>query len=63
MKKLEKDLDGHKFGSTQMLERNEQLIRDLDATKTQNSTFKDQISKLENELTDAHVKKNISTET
>lgn len=57
VKKLEKDLDGHKFGSTQMLERNEQLIRDLDATKTQNSTFKDQIGKLENELADAHVGK------
>ena len=56
MKKLEKDLEGHKFGSTQMLERNEQLIRDLDAVKTQNSTLKDQINRLEGELNDAHVK-------
>ena len=55
MKKLEKDVDRHKFGSTQMLERNEQLIKELENQRTQNSNLREQITKLETELHDAHV--------
>lgn len=55
MKKLEKDVDRHKFGSTQMLERNEHLVKEIDQLKTQNLTLREQVAKLESELTDAHV--------
>ena len=55
MKKLEKDVDRHKFGSTQMLERNEHLIKEMETLRTQNTTLKEQVSRLETELNDAHV--------
>ena len=55
MKKLEKDVDRHKFGSTQMLERNEQLIKEMENVKSQNITLREQVSRLETDLNDAHV--------
>ena len=55
VKKLEKDVDRHKFGSTQMLERNEQLIKELENVKLQNITLREQLTKLETDLQDAHV--------
>lgn len=55
MKKLEKDVDRHKFGSTQMLERNEQLIKEMENVKSQNLTLREQVSRLETDLNDAHV--------
>lgn len=55
MKKLEKDVDRHKFGSTQMLERNEHLVKEIDNLKTQNQTLREQVSKLESDLNSAHV--------
>lgn len=56
MKKLEKDVDRHKFGSTQMLERNEQLVKEMEIHKSQNITLREQVSRLETELNDAHVR-------
>ena len=55
MKKLEKDVDRHKFGSTQVLERNEFLVKEMDTVKTQNNALREQVSKLEADLNDAHV--------
>lgn len=55
VKKLEKDVDRHKFGSTQMLERNEHLIKEMENIKTQNLTLREQVTKLETDLNDAHV--------
>ncbi|CAF4693613.1 unnamed protein product [Rotaria sp. Silwood1] len=58
VKKLEKDVDRHKFGSTQMLERNEQLVKDTENVKTQNITLREQFTRLEIELNDANTKYN-----
>jgi hypothetical protein len=38
-----------------MLERNEQLIKEMENIKTQNITLREQLSKLETDLHDAHV--------
>ena len=38
-----------------MLERNEQLVKEMENVKTQNFTLREQISKLETDLNDAHV--------
>lgn len=59
VKKLEKDVDRHKFGSTQMLERNEQLVKEMENIKTQNVTLREQVSRLESELNDAHVRRSL----
>jgi uncharacterized protein YoxC len=56
VKKLEKDVDRHKFGSTQMLERNEQLVKDLETFRVQNATLRDQVAKLEADLGESHVR-------
>ncbi|CAF2321988.1 unnamed protein product [Rotaria sp. Silwood2] len=58
VKKLEKDVDRHKFGSTQMLERNEQLVKETENIKTQNITLREQISRLETDFNDANTKYN-----
>ncbi|CAF1594888.1 unnamed protein product, partial [Didymodactylos carnosus] len=58
VKKLEKDVDRHKFGSTQMLERNEQLVKDMETIKAQNLTLKGQITKIEAELNDSQMTRN-----
>ncbi|CAF0944563.1 unnamed protein product [Rotaria sordida] len=58
VKKLEKDVDRHKFGSTQMLERNEQLVKDTENIKTHNLTLREQITRLETDLNDANTKYN-----
>ena len=55
VKKLEKDVDRHKFGSTQVLERNEQLVKDMETTKTQNISLREQVAKLEFDLNEAQV--------
>jgi hypothetical protein len=38
-----------------MLERNEQLIKEMENIKTHNITLREQVSKLETDLNDAHV--------
>ena len=38
-----------------MLERNEQLIKEMEIVKVQNNTLREQVSKLETDLNDAHV--------
>ena len=63
MKKLEKDVDRHKFGSTQMLERNEQLVKDLETFRVQNSSLRDQVTKLETELSESHVRISLPSST
>ncbi len=55
VKKLEKDVDRHKYGSTQVLERNEQLVKDMETFKAQNITLREQVSKLEADLNEAQV--------
>ncbi|CAF1033804.1 unnamed protein product [Adineta ricciae] len=58
VKKLEKDVDRHKFGSTQVLERNEQLVKDMETTKTQNISLREQVAKLEFDLNEAQATQN-----
>ncbi|CAM2702418.1 unnamed protein product [Rotaria socialis] len=58
VKKLEKDVDRHKFGSTQMLERNEHLIKEMENFRNQNAVQREQIAKLETDLNDANTKHN-----
>ncbi len=58
MKKLEKDVDRHKFGSTQMLERNEQLVKEMENVRAQNLTLREQLTKMESDLNDAQVRIN-----
>jgi hypothetical protein len=38
-----------------MLERNEQLIKEMEIVKVQNNTLREQVSKYETDLNDAHV--------
>ena len=38
-----------------MLERNEQLVKEMENVKVQNITLREQVSKLETDLNDAHV--------
>lgn len=38
-----------------MIERNEQLIKEIENVKTQNLNLREQVSKLETDLNDAHV--------
>ncbi len=38
-----------------MLERNEQLVKETENVKVQNNALREQVSKLETELNDAHV--------
>jgi hypothetical protein len=38
-----------------MLERNEHLIKEMENVKVQNATLREQVSKLETDLNDAHV--------
>ena len=38
-----------------MLERNEYLVKEMETIKTQNQTLREQVSKLETDLNDAHV--------
>jgi hypothetical protein len=38
-----------------MLERNEYLVKEMEIIKTQNQTLREQVSKLETDLNDAHV--------
>jgi cell division protein FtsB len=38
-----------------MLERNEQLVKEMENIKTHNITLREQVSKLEADLNDAHV--------
>jgi cell division protein FtsB len=38
-----------------MIERNEQLIKEMENIKTQNLALREQVSKLETDLHDAHV--------
>jgi hypothetical protein len=38
-----------------MLERNEQLIKEMEIVKVQNNTLREQVAKYETDLNDAHV--------
>ncbi|CAF4618219.1 unnamed protein product, partial [Rotaria socialis] len=60
VKKLEKDVDRHKFGSTQMLERNEHLIKEMENFRNQNAVQREQIAKLETDLNDANLESQLS---
>ena len=57
VKKLEKDIERYKLDSTQILEKNQQLIKEIESLKSQNSTLKEQITKTETDLSGANVRK------
>ncbi|CAF2893391.1 unnamed protein product [Rotaria sp. Silwood2] len=50
VKKFEKDIDRYKLDSTQMLEKNEQLIKEINTFKSQELTLREQVTKLETDL-------------
>lgn len=56
VKKVEKDVDRHKFGSNQMLERNEQLVKELENSRNQNAKFREEMNKIEFELNESKVR-------
>ncbi len=56
VKKLEKDIERYKLDSTQILEKNQQLIKEIESLKSQNSTLKEQITKTETDLNGANVR-------
>jgi DNA repair ATPase RecN len=55
VKKLEKDIDRYKLDSTQMLEKNQQLTKEIENFKSQNFTLKEEISKVQTDLNESNV--------
>lgn len=55
MKKLEKDIERYKLDSTQMIEKNEQLIKENETFKIENSNLKEQIVKIETDFNETNV--------
>ncbi|CAF0764848.1 unnamed protein product [Rotaria sordida] len=58
VKKFEKDIDRYKLDSTQMLEKNEQLIKEINIFKSQELTLNEQNTKLETDLNQANTNYN-----
>jgi len=55
VKQLERELDRHKHGSQQMMQRNEQLVKDMEAIRQQGHTYGIQLENMRRELGDALV--------
>ncbi|KAK3591274.1 hypothetical protein CHS0354_004321 [Potamilus streckersoni] len=53
VKQLERELDRQKHGTQQMMQRNEQLIKETEAIRQQNHTFSMQLENMRRELGDA----------
>ena len=51
-KKLEREMDGSKRGSTQLLDRNEQLVKENEALKEQSITLSHRMDTLQKEVND-----------
>ncbi|CAF3457018.1 unnamed protein product [Rotaria sp. Silwood1] len=50
VKKFEKDIERYKLDSTQMLEKNEQLIKEINTFKSQELILREQVTKFETDL-------------
>jgi len=55
VQKLEKETERYKTDSIEMAEKNEQLIKEIDSLKLQNSTLREQMTKLEMDLNESNV--------
>ena len=55
LNKFEKDIERYKLDLTQTLEKNQQLIKEIDDLKSQNLFLKEQVTKFESDLNDANV--------
>lgn len=55
VKQLERELDRHKHGNQQMMQRNEQLVKEMEAIRQQGHTYGIQLENMRRELGDALV--------
>ena len=55
VKQLERELDRHKHGSNQMMQRNEQLVKEMEGVRQQNHMYGMQMENMRRELGDALV--------
>lgn len=56
VKKFEKDIDRYKDDSTQILEKNDQLTKELNTFKSQDLILREQVTKLQTDLNMANVR-------
>ena len=57
VKQLERELDRHKHGTNQMMQRNEQLVKEMEGVRQQNHMYGMQMENMRRELGDALVSK------
>lgn len=60
VKQLERELDRHKHGSQQMMQRNEQLVKEMEGIRQQGHTYGIQLENMRRELGDALVRSLLS---